>query len=95
MHNLDDALGGVPALVKGIGLGLAAVWRLRVACRWVGGARGSAYVTIDNRREHFLSEAKKAEELAAKATSADVRASWLKIAEGYRQLAQNASGKRG
>ena len=42
----------------------------------------------NERRDRFLAEAKKAEELAAKAASPEIRDSWLKIADGYRQLAQ-------
>jgi hypothetical protein len=46
----------------------------------------------DNRKAHYLAEARKAEELAARAVNPEVRDSWLKVAEGYRKLAQD-SGK--
>ena len=47
-------------------------------------------MTIDNRKERLLAEARKAEVLAAKAASPEIRESWLKIAAGYRQLAEDA-----
>jgi len=46
-------------------------------------------MTKDERREMFLARALEAVEQAAKAPSAVARAQWLKIAEAYRQLAEN------
>jgi len=40
------------------------------------------------RREAFLERAKEAEEQAAKAVEAAIRENWLKVAEGYRDLAR-------
>ena len=40
------------------------------------------------RRQEFLERAKEAEERAAKAVEATVRESWLKLAQGYRDLAR-------
>jgi hypothetical protein len=42
----------------------------------------------DLRREEFLARAKEAEARAAKAVEAGIRESWLKVAEGYRDLAR-------
>ena len=43
------------------------------------------------RGEDFLSKAKNAEAQAAKAQNPTVKASWLKIAENYRHLAEQAT----
>ena len=40
------------------------------------------------RRDEFLARAKEAEQRAAKAVEARIRESWLKVAEGYRDLAR-------
>ena len=42
----------------------------------------------DLRREGFLERAREAEERAAKAVEPAIRQSWLKVAEGYRDLAR-------
>jgi hypothetical protein len=40
------------------------------------------------RREEFLERARQAEERAEKAVEATIRESWLKVAQGYRDLAR-------
>jgi hypothetical protein len=42
----------------------------------------------ERRREAFLERAREAEERAAKTSDAMLRESWLKVAEGYRDLAR-------
>ena len=42
----------------------------------------------DMRREEFLERAREAEERAAKTPEPGLRESWLKVAEGYRDLAR-------
>jgi len=42
---------------------------------------------VDQKQEDYLSRAKEAAEMAAKAKSAPTRDAWLKIAENYRVLA--------
>jgi hypothetical protein len=42
---------------------------------------------IETRKQKFLIEADKAEELAAKAAMPALRNGWLRIADGYRTLA--------
>ena len=46
---------------------------------------------MDNaeKKQGYLLKAKEAEEEAAKAKEAGARASWLKMAESYRQLAKD------
>jgi len=46
-------------------------------------------MTKDERREVYLARALEAVEQAAKAPNSVARAQWLKIAEAYRQLAEN------
>jgi hypothetical protein len=43
------------------------------------------------RGEDFLSKAKEAEAQAAQAQNPKIKTSWLKIAEGYRRLAEQAT----
>ena len=47
-------------------------------------------VDVGVRGEDFLSKAEEAEAQAAKAQNPTVKASWLKIAENYRHLAEQA-----
>ena len=42
------------------------------------------------RKQEFLARAKQAEQEATKAKTADMRDGWLKVALGYRNLAQMA-----
>lgn len=42
----------------------------------------------ERRREEFLARAREAEARAAKATDAMLRESWLKVAQGYHELAR-------
>ena len=46
-------------------------------------------MTKDERREVYLARALEAVEQAAKAPNPVARAQWMKIAEAYRQLAEN------
>ena len=45
---------------------------------------------MSERSEGFLSQAREAEIEAARARNPTVKASWLKLAEGYRHLAEQA-----
>jgi len=45
------------------------------------------------RSEDFLSQAKEAETQAARARNPTVKAGWLKLAEGYRHLAEQAANR--
>ena len=42
----------------------------------------------ERRREEFLARAREAEARAAKTTDAMLRESWLKVAQGYHELAR-------
>jgi hypothetical protein len=44
--------------------------------------------TEERRREEFLARAREAEARAAKTTDAMLRESWLKVAQGYHELAR-------
>jgi hypothetical protein len=45
-------------------------------------------MTADERRKDFLAKAKEADEQAEKAKDADLKDSWKRIAQSYRELAQ-------
>jgi hypothetical protein len=45
---------------------------------------------VSDRGEDFLSRAKEAEAQAAQSKNPKIKASWLKIAGGYRRLAEQA-----
>jgi hypothetical protein len=51
-------------------------------------------VSSEKMREHYLANAKEAEEQASKATDERTREGWLRIAFGYRDLAR-ANGYEG
>jgi hypothetical protein len=46
----------------------------------------------DPRASAYLAKAQEAEDIAAKSTDTEVRASWQQIAEGYRVLAKLVQG---
>ena len=57
-----------------------------------GACRGMADLSTEKparkRRDDFLAAARKAEDMAARAASPEVREQWLRIVDGYRHLAE-------
>ena len=45
-------------------------------------------MSADERRKEFLAKAKEAEEQAAQTKDSDLKDSWKRIAQSYRELAQ-------
>jgi hypothetical protein len=48
----------------------------------------NSHESEERRREEFLARAREAEARAAKTTDAMLRESWLKVAQGYHELAR-------
>jgi hypothetical protein len=51
-------------------------------------------LSSEKRKDEFLAKAKEAEEQAAKTTDETAKASWLRIAAGYHDLAAHQDGPK-
>jgi hypothetical protein len=63
-----------------------------VNIRWGGVHQlntGERTVEREEKRQHYLAKAQEADKVAAKAKDPNYRASWVKLAETYRQLARD------